>query len=119
MLGLAVGFLPRSNCPSHSLYVYYFALRRQAILVEMKLMHLAGFDKPWDSGTWGVPALVQTNGLFAREGLGTHVVERGLSAFNNRSYTPLFYFFDFFKFFSLVASGLWKISTFQKSRQEN
>jgi 4-amino-4-deoxy-L-arabinose transferase-like glycosyltransferase len=42
-------------------------------------------------GIWGIPALIETDGEFGREGIGKHVVERGISAFNERSYSPFFY----------------------------
>ena len=47
-------------------------------------------------GSWGIPALIKTQGLFAKVGLGEHVVERGVSAFNSRRYTPFFYLGTFF-----------------------
>jgi 4-amino-4-deoxy-L-arabinose transferase-like glycosyltransferase len=47
-------------------------------------------------GLWGIPALVMTNGEFGREGLGKHVIERGVSSFNDRSYSPFFYLITFF-----------------------
>jgi 4-amino-4-deoxy-L-arabinose transferase-like glycosyltransferase len=47
-------------------------------------------------GAWGIPALVKTGGEFAKVGLGEHVLERGVSAFNSRKYTPFFYLGTFF-----------------------
>ncbi len=41
---------------------------------------------------WAIPALVMTNGAFAGVGLGKHVVERGVDAFNNRLYIPGVYY---------------------------
>lgn len=43
-------------------------------------------------GAWGIPALVLTGGAFWDVGMGTHVVARGTSAFNDRWALPLYYF---------------------------
>jgi 4-amino-4-deoxy-L-arabinose transferase-like glycosyltransferase len=40
---------------------------------------------------WGIPALVETNGLFWQVGMGEHVVERGTQAFNGRFPVPGYY----------------------------
>lgn len=42
-------------------------------------------------GAWGIPALIQTGGLFWKVGIGEHVVERGASAFNGRTPMPFYY----------------------------
>ncbi|HEY9154484.1 MAG TPA: glycosyltransferase family 39 protein, partial [Opitutaceae bacterium] len=42
-------------------------------------------------GSWGIPALVETHGLFWKVGMGEHVVQRGFEKFNGRGYTPFFY----------------------------
>ena len=47
-------------------------------------------------GCWGIPALLMTEGAYGEEGIGKHVVERGVSSFNDRSYTPFFYLGTFF-----------------------
>lgn len=66
-------------------------------LFENRLYHLTGFLLAvLLVSLWGIPALLYTDGMFAREGLGTHVLERGISAFNDRSYTPFFYLITFF-----------------------
>lgn len=43
-------------------------------------------------GLWGMPALIQTQGLFWKVGMGEHVVERGASALNGRFPVPGYYF---------------------------
>lgn len=43
-------------------------------------------------GLWGIPALIQTKGAFWEVGIGTHVVERGFSAFNGRINLPLLFY---------------------------
>ena len=40
---------------------------------------------------WGIPALLATQGAFADEGLGRHVVERGVTPFNERLFLPFYY----------------------------
>lgn len=41
---------------------------------------------------WGIPALLQTKGLFWQVGMGEHVVKRGTQAFNGRVVLPFYYF---------------------------
>lgn len=41
---------------------------------------------------WGIPALMQTHGLFWKVGMGEHVVKRGTQAFNGRVVLPFYYF---------------------------
>lgn len=45
---------------------------------------------------WGVPALLQTQGLYWDEGMGTHVIDRGFKAFNGRMFLPIYYPFTAF-----------------------
>lgn len=47
-------------------------------------------------GAWGIPALVKTGGLFWKVGIGEHVVDRGMTAFNGRFPFPLYYVFTMF-----------------------
>ncbi|MDP0495442.1 MAG: glycosyltransferase family 39 protein [Verrucomicrobiota bacterium JB024] len=42
-------------------------------------------------GLWGVPALIQTHGLFWDKGMGEHVVDRGFKSFNDRLTLPIYY----------------------------
>ena len=41
--------------------------------------------------TWGIPALLRTQGAFWDVGMGEHIVRRGVSAFNARHFVPFFY----------------------------
>lgn len=41
--------------------------------------------------SWGIPALIVTDGRFWRIGMGEHVVQRGFERFNGRGYSPFFY----------------------------
>ncbi|MGE9293290.1 MAG: ArnT family glycosyltransferase [Puniceicoccales bacterium] len=42
-------------------------------------------------GLWGIPALLETHGLFWDKGMGEHVVERGFKSFNDRLTLPFYY----------------------------
>jgi len=41
---------------------------------------------------WGIPALVETHGLFWKVGMGEHVVKRGTEVLNGRAFLPLIYY---------------------------
>lgn len=43
-------------------------------------------------GAWGLPALWLTRGAFWSGGMGKHVVERGVRAWNSRFFLPVFYY---------------------------
>lgn len=56
---------------------------------------------------WGIPALLETNGAYFDIGVKKHVIERGLSAFNERLYIPgVYYIFVILIFLSPWISGL-------------
>ena len=42
-------------------------------------------------GAWGIPALITTHGLFWQIGMGKHVIDRGMEAFNDRKVVPFYY----------------------------
>jgi 4-amino-4-deoxy-L-arabinose transferase-like glycosyltransferase len=59
-------------------------------------------------GAWGIPALLQTKGAYFDVGIGEHVVERGVSSFNERFYLPgVYYFVAILIFFSPWVPALW------------
>lgn len=41
---------------------------------------------------WGIPALMVTQGLFWKVGMGEHVVDRGLEVLNGRIFIPVIYY---------------------------
>ncbi|SKB06464.1 4-amino-4-deoxy-L-arabinose transferase [Prosthecobacter debontii] len=41
---------------------------------------------------WGIPALIETHGLFWKVGMGEHVVKRGTEVLNGRRFIPLIYY---------------------------
>jgi 4-amino-4-deoxy-L-arabinose transferase-like glycosyltransferase len=42
-------------------------------------------------GIWGIPALLETGGLFWDKGIGKHVVERGMTPLNGRGFSVFYY----------------------------
>jgi 4-amino-4-deoxy-L-arabinose transferase-like glycosyltransferase len=93
---MGVGFLAKGPVaiaiPLLSLGLYRWAFWR-------KPLHLGALRWYWGVmvvlgiiGAWGVPALIQTGGLFWQEGMGKHVIERGAIAFNQRTFVPGYYF---------------------------
>jgi hypothetical protein len=44
------------------------------------------------AGIWGIPALIETQGLFWSQGMDRHVIERGTESFNGRIPIPGYYF---------------------------
>lgn len=47
-------------------------------------------------GAWGIPALIVTKGLFWEIGMGKHVIDRGVEAFNDRKVLPFYYLITVF-----------------------
>lgn len=43
-------------------------------------------------GSWGIPALLATNGAYFDVGINQHVIKRGFTAFNDRLTIPLVYY---------------------------
>ena len=99
-LSLAIGFFAKGPlaflCPLMTILAFRWIFWRRGtkltswrplpgLLISVGLIAL-----------WGIPALRQTQGLFWDVGIGTHVVDRGTSAFNDRSFTPWFYFISIF-----------------------
>ncbi|QQL45321.1 ArnT family glycosyltransferase [Sulfuriroseicoccus oceanibius] len=54
--------------------------------ISFSVLYLVGI------GLWGIPALLETQGLFWDKGMGEHVVKRGTESFNGRISVPGFYF---------------------------
>lgn len=98
--GIAIGFLAKGPIviaiPFFVFIIFY--LKNKSTIKSLKGLRpiLGFFFALVIVSLWGIPALIITDGNFAKEGLGTHVLERGISAFNARSYSPFFYFVTFF-----------------------
>lgn len=45
---------------------------------------------------WGIPALIETQGLFWKVGMGEHIVKRGAEMLNGRPFIPGYYLLTFF-----------------------
>lgn len=58
-------------------------------------------------GLWGIPALIKTKGQFWDEGIGEHVVHRGLESFNGRLKVPILYYLFFVNLSLLPWSAFW------------
>lgn len=66
-------------------------------------------------GAWGIPALIATNGEFARIGLGKHVVARGMESFEGHG-APFFFYllsapislFPWSRFLPVGIAGVWR-----------
>lgn len=92
----------------------FLAVRRKQALAPAQWKRL-GIDTILGSllvtaavAAWGIPALLRTNGAYFDVGIGEHVVERGISSFNDRFYIPgLYYFLIVLIFFSPWVSALW------------
>ncbi len=93
---LGLGFLAKGPL---ALIVPGLALVMQRFLWWRKPL-LLGRLKLWPGlllsfaivAAWGIPALIETKGLFWKVGMGEHVVERGTQAFNGRFPVPGYYF---------------------------
>jgi 4-amino-4-deoxy-L-arabinose transferase-like glycosyltransferase len=59
---------------------------------------------------WGIPALIVTEGLFWDIGMGKHVIDRGVEAFNDRKIVPGYYlltaFFSLFPWFAFLGRAI-------------
>jgi 4-amino-4-deoxy-L-arabinose transferase-like glycosyltransferase len=102
---LAFGFLAKGPVawavPAVSLALTRFLLWRKSLPWKRLQIAPALALATGLVGLWGIPALIQTKGAFWEVGIGTHVVERGLSAFNGRFNLPLL-FYPILAVFSLL-----------------
>ncbi len=64
-------------------------------------------------GAWGIPALILTDGLFWDIGMGKHVIDRGIEAFNERPVIPFYYLLtailSLFPWFAFIGKRFWHI----------
>ena len=67
-------------------------------------------------GAWGIPALIKTEGMYWKIGIGEHVVGRGMKAFNGRIPFPLYYVFT--AFISLFPWCLYARPVWRTARTE-
>jgi len=64
---------------------------------------------------WGIPALLQTHGLFYKVGIGTHVVARGVEGFNKRVFIPGIYYLLVLPFFFAPWTA-WLAQSFREAK---
>lgn len=107
-LSLSFGFLAKGPlawiCPLLTVGLYRL-MWRQPIPVH-RLGALWGIPLTLGLvGLWGIPALYLTDGLFWQQGMGRHVVERGMTPLNGRGFTPFYYLLS--SFFSLFPAIAW------------
>lgn len=108
-LSLSVGFLAKGPlaivCPLLTVLLYRFVFWRKPLPYEKLGL---GWGIPLMLGLiglWGIPALYLTDGLFWQQGMGRHVVERGMTPLNGRGFTPFFYLIS--SLFSLFPAIAW------------
>ena len=99
-VSLGLGFLAKGPValatPVLAIILYRFAFWRKG-LQWSTLRPLRGLLIVFGMvGAWGIPALIVTDGLFWEIGMGKHVIDRGIEAFNERKVIPLYYFVTVF-----------------------
>ncbi|MDB6137941.1 MAG: glycosyltransferase family 39 protein [Verrucomicrobiaceae bacterium] len=94
-LSLGLGFLAKGPIallvPSLALMLWRLAFWRKPVSWSMLKMWPGLLITLSIMGAWGIPALVETQGLYWRVGMQEHVVERGAKAFNGRFPVPGYY----------------------------
>jgi 4-amino-4-deoxy-L-arabinose transferase-like glycosyltransferase len=98
-LALGFGFLAKGPIavlvPALSLLLYRWWSRRP--LPWRGLRPLSGaLVALAPVAAWGIPALIETGGLFWKVGIGEHVVKRGAEVLNGRAFIPGYYFLTVF-----------------------
>jgi len=116
-LSLGLGFLAKGPValatPLLSVIFYRWVFWRKP-LNWSQLRPLRGFAIVlFMIGLWGVPALIKTHGLFWEIGMGKHVIDRGVEAFNDRKVVPAYYLFtafiSLFPWIALMGKRFWNI----------
>ncbi|MDB6073444.1 MAG: hypothetical protein JWO89_1084, partial [Verrucomicrobiaceae bacterium] len=94
-VSLGLGFLAKGPIallvPGLALVLYRFAFWRKPLAWGHLKMWPGGLITLVIMGAWGIPALIETQGLYWRVGMQEHVVERGAKAFNGRFPVPGYY----------------------------
>ena len=110
-VSLGLGFLAKGPLgivvPMLSLLLFRFAFWRKP-LTWRSLKIWTGLPVTFAMiAAWGIPALISTDGLFWDIGMGKHVIERGVEAFNDRKVLPFYYLltalFSLFPWFALLG----------------
>jgi 4-amino-4-deoxy-L-arabinose transferase-like glycosyltransferase len=92
---MGFGFLVKGPlaflCPLLTLMLYRWVFWRKSLAWGKLKLHWGLPLSIAIIGLWGIPALYESGGLFWDKGMGKHVIERGMTPFNGRSFTPFFY----------------------------
>ena len=117
-VSLGVGFLAKGPIawlvPLLAVLLWRFGFWRQPVPWRQLRLHLGLPVTLALVGAWGIPALVETRGLFWQVGMGEHVIERGAKAFNGRFPFPLYYVLTMFV--SLFPWSAYMGSVWQEAR---
>jgi 4-amino-4-deoxy-L-arabinose transferase-like glycosyltransferase len=95
-LSLGLGFLAKGPiallCPILSLALYRWVFWRKPLCWRYLRPARGSLLVLGLIAAWGIPALLATDGLFWKIGMGKHVIDRGMEAFNERKVIPFYYF---------------------------
>jgi 4-amino-4-deoxy-L-arabinose transferase-like glycosyltransferase len=114
-LSLAFGFLAKGPLaillPVVSLLLYRWLLWKKPIKWSSLQLHWGLLLVMGIIGLWGIPALMMTKGAYWETGIGYHVVQRGMGAFNKRLQIPFIYYFltSLFSLYPWIFLLLWKM----------
>lgn len=93
---LAFGFLTKGPiafiCPLLTVLLYRWVFWRKPLPWRKLKLHWGLPLAALLIAAWGAPALLESGGLFFQEGIGKHVVGRGMKPFNGRRFSLFFYF---------------------------
>jgi 4-amino-4-deoxy-L-arabinose transferase-like glycosyltransferase len=96
-VSLGLGFLAKGPIawlvPGLALLLYRFAFWRKPVPWRSLKVWPGALIMLAITGAWGIPALIETQGLFWKVGMGEHVIDRGTSSFNGRFPIPGYYLF--------------------------
>lgn len=94
-LSLGLGFLAKGPVawlvPALTLVFWRLIFRRQPGMWKRLEVWPGVLVMLAPVAAWGVPALVETQGLFWKVGMGEHVVQRGVEVLNGRRFVPGYY----------------------------
>ncbi len=94
-IALGLGFLAKGPIawliPALALVLYRFVFWRQPFPWSSLHLGKGSLITLAIAAAWGIPALIETRGLFWKVGMGEHVIARGTTAFNGRFPVPGYY----------------------------
>lgn len=94
-LSLGLGFLAKGPIawlvPGLTLLLWRFAFWRKPVVWQPLRVFPGLTLMMLPVAAWGIPALIESQGLFWDVGVGRHVVKRGVEVLNGRKFIPGFY----------------------------